>query len=147
MNKLVSESISRVLAASLFVIVSVPSSWGAKAPIPDEEREKQATHIVVGKVLAVTFKIQESTVETAKGVHRDKIYTMTVAVDAKTKGKDVEAGDQVAVVAWKPHTRIPPLPGLQGHDSIPKVGEVATFYLKKNGEFFEPLMQNGIEVQ
>ncbi len=132
--------------ASLLVMIA-SSSWGAKAPISDEEREKQATHIVVGRVLAVTSKIQKSTIETAKGIHRDKVYTMTVAVETKTKGKKVKAGDRITIVAWKAHRRIPPLPGFQGHESIPKAGEVAVFFLTKNGEVFEPLMPNGIEIK
>jgi hypothetical protein len=146
MNKFDSTRISLAMVTVIFVVIT-NFSKGAKAPISAEEREKQATHIVVGKVLTVEPKIQKSTIETAKGFHRDKVYTMTVVVDTKTKGKGIKAGDRITVVAWKSHQRIPPLPGLQGHETIPKVGEVATFYLKKNRDFFEPLMPNGIELK
>jgi hypothetical protein len=145
MKKLTTAKICDLMASLLVMVVN--SGWGAKAPISDKEREKQASHIVVGRVVAVSSKIQKSTIETAKGIHRDKVYTMTVVVETKIKGKKVKAGERITVVAWVAHKRFPPLAGWQGHESIPKTGEVARFFLTRNVGFFEPLMPNGIEIK
>jgi|GEM_PF-407060 len=143
--KAVSNKLFAIIAAGVFAL-GIGAVWAAKAPISAENKEKEASNIVAGKVVSVTSKIQKSTIEKAKGAHRDKISSIKVMVETIAKGKGIKKGDVILVVAWKPHTRIPPLPGLQGHESIPKVGDAATFYLKSKGELFEPLMPNGIDI-
>jgi hypothetical protein len=65
-----------------------------------------------------------------------------------SKGAGVKVDDQIDVIAWQPPTRIPPIPGLQGQELIPKRGDVVKFYLRSNkGEFSEPLLPNGIAVK
>ncbi|MFP6611611.1 MAG: hypothetical protein VB835_04805 [Pirellulales bacterium] len=48
----------------------------AKRPYRREELEKGAQHIVSGKVVAVTSKVQKSKVERSPGIHRDTVYTI-----------------------------------------------------------------------
>jgi len=145
MKRIATEAAYVIPVISLLIATSV--SWAAKAPLSEERLEKEATHIVTGKVVALSSKVQKSTMEKAMGVHRDKVFMLTVRIDSITKGKEIKVGDKIKVVAWEAHTRIPPLPGLQGHDPIPKENEVAIFYLKRSGTFFEPLLPNGIQMR
>ena len=146
MKKPIAVQIS-VLMALLLVVITTTNGLCAKAPIGDKAKKAQATLIIVGRVLAVDSKVQKSAAETAIGVHRDVVYTISVEVSSVSKGEGLKGGDRITVMTWKPHTRIPPLPGLQGHDFIPKTGELATFYLIEDGTRYEPLMPNGIESQ
>jgi hypothetical protein len=138
-------------AAAVFagvLAISTGTTWAAKAPMSPKDRAKQATNIVTGKVLEVTSKVQKSEVEKAIGIHRDRVFTITIQVKEVSKGDGIAVGQKIAVVAWQPETRKPPLPGLQGHDAIPKKGELATFYLKSGkGKVYEPLLPNGIEIK
>lgn len=135
-----------LIAAPIFLLAS-SLSHAAKAPLSREKLETEATHIVRGKVLAVTTKVEKSKHETWPGVHKDTIYTITVQVEGVTKGDEAEKGGKITVYAWKPHTREPNPPGLQGHEAIPSKGETATFYLTGGGkEPFKPITPNGIEV-
>ncbi len=135
------------LLIAALLLLGVPACLAAKAPISDAERKKQASHIVTGEVVSVTSKVQKSTIETGQGMHRDKVFSIRVRVKEISKGKDLESGDEILVLAWQPHTRVPPLPGLQGHTTIPKKGARATFYLKKDGQSYAPLLPNGIDVE
>lgn len=101
-----------------------------------------------GTVVEVTSKTQKSTVEKAAGIHRDRVFSITIQVVTVLKGTGIKAGAQIQVEAWQPSKRIPPLPGLQGHESIPKKGDTATFYLKgEKGKPFKPLLPNGISIK
>ncbi len=73
-----------LITASLLLASSL--SHAAEAPLPDEKLVAQATHIVRGKVLEVTTKVEKSKLETSRGVHKDTIYTNTVEVDVISKG-------------------------------------------------------------
>ena len=60
----------------------------------------------------------------------------------------MEADDEIEIEAWKPVRRIPPIPGLQGHGSIPKKGDKVTVYVKgKKGIAYEPILPNGIVIE
>ena len=104
----------------------------AKAPMSQTELEKESDHIVSGKVISVTARVQKSRVERALGIHRDTVYTIKLKVISISKGMGVKLGQEILIAAWKPSTRIPPLPGLQGHQSIPKRGDGVRMYLLKN---------------
>jgi hypothetical protein len=133
---------------SAFVAVAPTITLAAKAPLSPEELKKEATHIVTGKVVEVTSKTQKSKVEKAWGIHRDRVFTITVRLSDVVKGADVQKGEQMEVEAWQPSKRIPPLSGLQGHGAIPKRGDTVALYLKgKNGNAFKPLLPNGIVIQ
>ncbi|MCH1507818.1 MAG: hypothetical protein L7T84_01310, partial [Akkermansiaceae bacterium] len=114
---------------AVIVLITTFSALAAVAPLSHAELKKQAIHIVTGSVVGVTSKTQKSEIEKAKGIHRDRIYTIRIKVDTVSKGAGVKVGSEIEVLAWRPSTRIPPLPGPQGHGSIPQKGDKATFYL------------------
>jgi hypothetical protein len=120
----------------------------AKVPMSQKELEKEASHIVSGKVISVTTKVQKSTVERVFGLHRDKVYTIKLKVASASKGTGVKMGQEILIEAWQPSTRIPPVPGLQGHEPIPEKGDTVKVYLLKNkkAKAYEPLLPNGIEI-
>ena len=128
------------------IVLGASPGWGAKAPLSADNLKKEATHIVSGKVVSVTSKIQKSTIERSKGIRRDKVFVIKVEVENVTKGGGIKAGEEVTIVAWKPHTRVPSVPGLQGHESIPEKGDAATFYLTARKGVLEPLLPNGIDI-
>jgi hypothetical protein len=120
----------------------------ALAPRSQKQLQAQAELIVTGRVIAVKSRVQKSRVERAFGIHRDKVFTLTIKVALLSKGTGVKADQEIRVVAWQPSVRIPPHPGLQGHDSIPGKGDIVTMYLKWNkaGKVWEPILPNGIEI-
>ena len=65
------------------------------------------------------------------------------------KGPSLKQGHEIIVQAWQPSTRIPPLPGLQGHQPIPAAGDTVKMYLLKpqQAKEYEPLLPNGINIQ
>ena len=102
---------------------------------------------------AIESKVQKSKIERALGIHRDRIYTIELGLISLHKSPPLEQGkglkELLVVEAWRPVTRIPPLPGLQGHESIPKKGDLVKMYLKwnKNKALWEPLLPNGIQIK
>lgn len=135
-----------LVAVPLFLLAS-SLSHAAKVPLSKEKLETQASHIVRGKVLEVTTKVEKSKIETSPGVHKDTIYTITVEVEEVSKGKEAKKGGKITVLAWQPHTREPNPPGSQGHEFIPKKGETATFYLTGGGkEPLKPITPNGMVI-
>jgi hypothetical protein len=135
------------LITAALLLFSSGFSHAAKVPLPDEKLVAQATHIVRGKVLEVTTKVEKSKTETAPGVHKDTIYTITVQVDVVSKGAVEKKDGNITVLAWQPHTREPRTPGSQGHEPIPKKGENATFYLTGGGkEPLTPITPNGMVI-
>ena len=124
----------------------------AIAPLSQEQLGEQSELIVTGRVFAIESKGQKSKIERALGIHRDRVYSIKLGVVSLHKSPPPEQGkglkELLVVEAWRPVTRIPPLPGAQGHESIPKKGDLVKMYLKwnKNGAHWEPLLPNGIEI-
>ena len=120
----------------------------AKVPMSQKELEKESSHIISGKVISVTTKVQKSRVERALGLHRDRVYTIKLKVTSVSKGTGVKVGQGILIGAWQPSTRIPPVPGLQGHEPIPRQGDEVKMYLLKNKKekAYKPLLPNGIEI-
>ena len=120
----------------------------AKVPMSPKELEKESSHIVSGKVISVTAKVQKSKVERTLGLHRDKVYTIKLRVESVSKGTGVKVDQEILIGAWQPSTRIPPVPGLQGHEPIPEKGDTVRMYLLKNkkAKAYEPLLPNGIQI-
>ena len=120
----------------------------AKRPRSPKELKKESSHIVSGKVISVTTKVQKSKVERALGLHRDRVYTIKLKVASVSKGTGVKVGQEILIEAWQPSTRIPPLPGLQGHEPVPGKGDTVKMYLLKNkkSKSYKPLLPNGIEI-
>ena len=126
--------------------------FAAIAPLSQKQLDEQSELIVTGRVVAVESKVQKSKIERTLGIHRDRIYNIKIKLINLHKIPPLEQGkglkELLVVEAWRPVTRIPPLPGLQGHESIPKKGDLVKMYLKwnKNGAHWEPLLPNGIEI-
>jgi hypothetical protein len=130
-----------------FTLVAFDAS-AAVAPHPPEEMMEEATHVVRGKVVALTFKTQKSKVERGLLIARDRIFKITLELSAVDKGKGVKEGDQLTFEAWQPSTRIPAMPGPQGHQPVPDKGDLVKTYLlynQKNKTYY-PIMPNGIEI-
>ena len=121
----------------------------ALAPLDQKQLQAQSELIVTGRVVAVKSRVQKSRVERAFGIHRDKVFTLTIKVAFISKGTGVKVDQEIPLVAWQPSTRIPPLPGPQGHVSIPGKGDTVTMYLKWNKakKVWAPLLPNGIEIK
>ena len=125
----------------------------AIAPLSQKQLDEQSELIVTGRVVAIESKVQKSKIERALGVHRARIYTIKLGLISLHKSIPLEQGkglkELLVVEAWRPVTRIPPLPGLQGHESIPKKGDLVKMYLKwnKNKALWEPLLPNGIQIK
>ena len=124
----------------------------AIAPLSQEQLDEQSELIVTGRVVAIESKVQKSKIERALGIHRDQIYSIKLEMVSLHKSPPLEQGkglkELLVVEAWRPVTRIPPLPGSQGHESIPKKGNEVKMYLKwnKNKALWEPLLPNGIKL-
>ena len=124
----------------------------AIAPLSQKQLDEQSEFIVTGRVVTVESKVQKSKIERALGIHRARIYGIKLELISLHKKPPLEQGFELngplAIKAWRPVTRIPPLPGPQGHESIPKKGDLVKMYLKwnKNGAHWEPLLPNGIEI-
>ena len=132
------------LACGCFALATV-EAWAAKAPLSLKELKKKASHIVSGKVIEVTSENQKSRVETGIGIHRDRVYAIVFVVKNISKGSGVKADEIIIIEAWQPALRIPPLPGLQGHETIPKKGDKVTVYLVgRRGKAYLPILPNGI---
>ena len=130
------------------LVLGIVDLQAAKVPMSPKELEKEANHIVSGKVISVTAKGQKSRVERAFGLHRDKVYTIKLKVASVLKGAGVKVGQEILIEAWQPSTRIPPLPGLQGHEPVSAKGDTVKMYLLKNkkAKAYQPLLPNGIEI-
>ena len=130
-----------------FTLVAFDAS-AAVAPHPPEEMMEEATHVVRGKVVALTSKTQKSKVERGLLIARDRIFKITLKLTAVDKGKGVKEGDQLTFEAWQPSTRIPAMPGPQGHQPVPDKGDLVKTYLlyNKKTKTYHPFMPNGIEI-
>jgi hypothetical protein len=133
--------------ATIFAL-GIGGLQAAKVPMSQKELEKEASHIVSGKVISVTTKVQKSKIERFLGLHRDKVYTIKLKVASVSKGTGAKVGQEILIEAWQPSTRIPPVPGLQGHEPVPEKGDTVKMYLLKNkkAKACEPLLPNGIEI-
>jgi hypothetical protein len=132
----------------VFIAFGTVDAWAAKAPLSPGELKKKASHIISGEVVDVTSKEQQSQIERAWGIHRDRVFTIKLKVKILSKGTGVKVDDDIEVEAWKPVSRIPPLPGLQGYESIPKKGDTVTVYVEgKKGKAYVPILPNGIVIE
>ena len=126
--------------------------FAAIAPLSQKQLDEKSELIVSGRVVPLESKVQKSKIERALGIHRDRIYSIKLDMVSLHKSPPFEKGlrleEFIVVEAWQPVTRIPPLPGSQGHESIPNKGNEVKMYLKwnKNKALWEPLLPNGIKV-
>ena len=137
--------LDKATPALLWAFIGTLQLQAAVAPHSKEEMEKGATVVVEGEVLSVTSKTQKSEVERGLVMARDRVYTVTLRVSKVAKGK-AKVGDELQFKAWRPSTRVPPLPGPQGHHPIPGKGDMVKVYLLGEKENSQPYMPNGIEI-
>jgi hypothetical protein len=130
-----------------FTLVAFDAS-AAVAPHPPEEMMEEATHVVRGEVVALTSKTQKSKFGNGLVIARDRIFKVTLKLTAVDKGKQIKEGDQLTFEAWQPSTRIPAMPGPQGHQPVPDKGDLVKTYLLYNQKTktYHPFMPNGIEI-
>ena len=131
-----------------FLALTAVDASAAVAPHSKESMMEEATHVVRGKVIALSSKTQKSKYEKDLLIARDRIFKITVEVIAVEKGKGVKEGDELTLEAWRPSTRFPPLPGPQGHQPVPSKGDLVKTYLlyDKNTKNYHPFMPNGIDI-
>ena len=126
--------------------------FAAIAPLSQKQLDEQLELIVTGRVVAVESKVQKSKIERTLGIHRDRIYSIKLELVNFHKippfEQDLKLKEFIVVEAWRPATRIPPLPGPQGHESIPGKGDEVKMYLKWNKAtvLWQPVLPNGIKV-
>ena len=120
----------------------------AVAPLPPEAMMEEATHVVEGKVIALSSKTQKSRVERDLLIARDRIFKITVKVTDLEKGKGLEQGNELTFEAWHPSIRFPAMPGPQGHQPVPAKGDLVKVYLlyNKKSKTYHPFMPNGISI-
>ena len=71
---------AQLISLFTFLISFLSASvWAAKAPVSKKELEKEASHIVIGKILEVTSKIENSKIEKGAG-NKDKVFSIRVQV-------------------------------------------------------------------
>ena len=140
---------NQFLAINILLLMGLGGlATAAVAPMSPEKLRIASTHILKGKVLEVKSRVEKLRVERAFGIHRDRVFTIMIQVTAVSKGKGVKRGEKVAVVVWQPATRIPLMPGPQGHSPVPEKGQVVTIHIvSRKGSSFIPFMPNGIRIE
>ena len=121
---------------SILNILMVFSSavFGAIAPMSPKDLEKTSDLIITGKVVGVTSIIKKSKIEKSFGIHRDKIFYITINVTEILKGKSACRDQKIDIRVWRPSLRIVPVPALQGHYPIPVKRDKVEVYLRITGE-------------
>ena len=105
--------------------------WGARAPSSEDQLEKIATHIIVGKVQAVYSYKEREGFPLVSGYEYDH-KVAEVKVEKVEKGKISES--LVYVRYWSRKWKgigLPP-PGGQSYENQPKKDQTCRFYLAKN---------------
>mgnify|MGYP001387472023 CR=1 FL=1 len=112
-----------MLLCGVFLMVETQLN-AAMAPLSQKQLDEQSELIVSGWGGAIDPEVRGSKMERLLGIHRDRVYSIKLEIVSLHKSPPLEQGkglkELLVVEAWRPVTRIPPLPGLQGHESIPK---------------------------
>jgi hypothetical protein len=118
------------LAATLLVTVSAATAvFAVKALTPKVKLEKAATHVVVGKVISITFTTNQD------AQYATTIYAAVIAISGVEKGDGLKPGDVVEVRyvsrAWRGSGSPPPFDS--GHSPRPKENNTVRAYLVSQG--------------
>src|SRR5262245_54621899 len=114
------------LGAFLLAVLTASAAFGLKAATPKAKLEKDATHIVVGKVRSISFsKIVFSQSETTN-------YVAEIVIDRIEKGQGLKAGDVVHARYHWTESRTPYV-GDPGHRPRPNKDDSVRAYLVNRG--------------
>lgn len=118
------------LAATLLVAVSANTAvFAAKAITPRAQLEKEAMHIVVGKVRSITSTANQN------AQYATTNYAAVIAISGVEKGDGLKPGDIVEVRyvsrAWRGSGSPPPFDS--GHSPRPKENDTVRAYLVNQG--------------
>ena len=134
---------------SILNILMVFSSavFGAIAPMSPKDLEKTSDLIITGKVIGVTSIIKKSKIEKSFGIHRDKVFYITINVKEILKGKSVFRDQKIVIRIWRPSLRIPPISVPQGDYPIPVKGDKIQAHRRQEGEKkYSALLPNGFSI-
>ena len=127
-----------------FLALHVGFVFAAIAPLSPKALKETANHIVTGEVIEVTSMIRKSKTGL---LHLNRVFQIKVKVTGIRKGSGIKLTEKIIIRAWKPSVRIPPFPGPQGHDRIPKKGDKITAYLHdKKDNAYSAVMPNGFDI-
>jgi hypothetical protein len=115
--------------AFLLAVFAVSASYAVKPATPKKQLEKEATHIVTGKVQDISSTTQHS------GEYDLVYYIAEIAVDKIEKGEGLKTGEVVnARYRWTKSRGIGvPPPGDPGHRPTPVKGDSVRVYLVNKG--------------
>ena len=139
------------LLITIIVTLATIHLEAAMAPLSQEKLEKQSELIIVGKVIGLETKVQKSKIEQSFGIHRDRVYKIEIQIKRIHKTSPDQTTfnkKKLFIEAWQSITRIPPLPGPQGHSNIPRTGNIVKLYLvrDKTKKLWKPILPNGIQI-
>jgi len=135
---------SKIVAIIFFYPLTV---FSAVPPMDPKELNQRSDFVVTGKVIGVSSKISKSNVEKSIGIHIDKKFKVIIRIQSVVKGGGIKVGQEIIIGAWRPSVRIPPIPGLQGHNPIPDKGDFVKVYLhKKPRNNYTALHPNGFKI-
>lgn len=77
----------------IFIIFTATAASAAVAPHSDESMMKGASHVIIGKVIALNSKIQKSKTDSSFFA-RDRVFKITMSVSKVEKGEAIKPGDE-----------------------------------------------------
>lgn len=132
----------QVVAACLLVAMAFAGDVSAEIARQSKEKlQAGSTDIVLGKVKAITAK------ETKDGEWRKAVGMVEVFISKVEKGDKLAAGEAVHGRYWTQRWigKGDPPPFGSGH-YVPNQGDEVRVYLKRNGNGYDILLPNGVEV-
>src|SRR6516225_2230334 len=114
-----------LFGSAFLLTLALATAHAAKPATPKAQLEKEATHILLGKVQSISFS------RNTADQWEITIYIAEIKVDKVEKGSGVNAGDVVQVRyvsnAWRGAS--PPPEGDSGHRPTPKQDDYVRVYL------------------
>ena len=112
-----------------------------------KDLKKRSDLIITDKVIGVTSVIKKSKIEKSFGIHRDKVFYITINVKETLKGKSVFRDQKIVIRVWRPSLRIPPISVPQGDYPIPVKGDKIQAHRRQEGEKkYSALLPNGFSI-
>jgi hypothetical protein len=117
-----------VFVTLVAMMIFVNNVRAEKAGYSLDQLREVATHIVVGKVIAIYKRT------TTDNEHEYTNYVAEIQISKCEKGDELEPGDLVYARYWRSAwlPGVTPLPGTSGHTGLPAEGETLRVYLAQN---------------